>query len=54
MPPTVPTIRAGQDLLLLARGATEAVEALLSDATAKVRALVTVDDRVVGRLFDRE
>ena len=54
MPPTAPTIRAGQDLLLLARGATEAVEALLSDATAKVRALVTVDDRVVGRLFDRE
>jgi (2S)-methylsuccinyl-CoA dehydrogenase len=53
MPPT-DSIRAGQDLLLLARGATEAVEALLSDATAKVRALVTVDDRVVGRLFDRE
>ena len=38
----------------MTRGATAAVEALLADATAKVRGLVTVEGRVVGNLFDRE
>ena len=34
--------------------ATAAAEALLADATAKVRERVAVDGRPVGRLFDRE
>ena len=44
----------GHDLVAMAQGATAAVEALLSDATAKVRERVSVDAQLVGRLFDRE
>ena len=45
---------AGSDLVELARGAAVALEALLGDATAKVRERVAVEGHVVGRLFDRE
>jgi (2S)-methylsuccinyl-CoA dehydrogenase len=54
MPQTATPLAAGHDLVTLARGAVAAAEALLSDAAAKVRERVTVDGRVVGRLFDRE
>ena len=45
---------AGHDLVDLARDAATALEALLGDATAKVRERVAVEGHVVGRLFDRE
>src|SRR5262244_433906 len=45
---------AGAKLTALARTATQAVEALLADATAAVRRRVTVDHQVVDRLLDRE
>ncbi|HEY6026464.1 MAG TPA: acyl-CoA dehydrogenase family protein, partial [Pseudolabrys sp.] len=45
---------AGSDLVDLARGAAVALEALLGDATAKVRERVAVEGHVVGRLLDRE
>jgi (2S)-methylsuccinyl-CoA dehydrogenase len=38
----------------MAQAATAAAEALLADATAKVRDRVTLEGRVVGRMFDRE
>jgi (2S)-methylsuccinyl-CoA dehydrogenase len=41
-------------LLTLARGAAEAVEALLADAAAKVRERVVLEGQPVARLFDRE
>ena len=45
---------AGAKLIALARAATQAVEALLADATAAVGRRVMVDDQVVDRLLDRE
>jgi (2S)-methylsuccinyl-CoA dehydrogenase len=45
---------AGVKLLALAREATSAAEALLAEATAAVRGRVTVEGRVVDRMFDRE
>ncbi len=42
------------ELVELAREASAAVEALLADAIARVRARVMVEGHVVGRLFDRE
>ena len=55
MPQAAPSsLAAGHDLVTMANGAVAAAEALLSDATAKVRARVTVDGRIVGSLFDRE
>src|SRR5215467_14426650 len=47
-------IDAGSDVVLLAEEATAVAEALLADAIAEVRALVTVDGRTVGRMLDRE
>jgi (2S)-methylsuccinyl-CoA dehydrogenase len=44
----------GKSLVGLAHGATAAVEAVLADATAKVRDRVTLDGQPVGRLLDRE
>ena len=41
-------------LVELAREASGALDALLADATAKVRERVVVEGRVVGRVFDRE
>ena len=45
---------AGAKLIALARRATDAVEALLADATAAVRGRVTVDHQVLDALLDRE
>jgi (2S)-methylsuccinyl-CoA dehydrogenase len=44
----------GSGLLAMARAATSAAEALLSDATAKVRERVTLDGQPIARLLDRE
>jgi (2S)-methylsuccinyl-CoA dehydrogenase len=38
----------------MAREATQAAEAMLSDATAKVRERVVLEGQLMGRLFDRE
>ena len=43
-----------RDLVALAHEATSAVEALITDATYKLRERVTSEGRPVGRLFDRE
>ena len=45
---------ASNTLLTLAQSATGAVEALLSDAAAKVRERVVLEGRPVARLLDRE
>ncbi|MBI3702625.1 MAG: acyl-CoA dehydrogenase family protein [Rhizobiales bacterium] len=45
---------AGHELIELGREATVALDALLADATAKVRARVVVEGHTVNRLFDRE
>jgi (2S)-methylsuccinyl-CoA dehydrogenase len=42
------------DVASVAQEASTAVEALLADATYKVRSRVTADGRTVGRLFDQE
>ena len=44
----------GSDLVGLARDAAAALEALLGDATARVRERVAVEGHVVSRLLDRE
>ena len=54
MPQAATPLAAGHDLVTMAHGATAAAEALLADAAAKVRERVTVEGRMVGRLFDRE
>jgi (2S)-methylsuccinyl-CoA dehydrogenase len=48
------TLEAGHDLVAMAAGAVGTVEALLKDATSKVRQRVAVEGRTVTRLFDRE
>ena len=53
MPPQA-TFAPGHDLIAMAHGATRALEALLLDATAKVRERVVVAGKPDGRLFDRE
>jgi (2S)-methylsuccinyl-CoA dehydrogenase len=45
---------AQNDLVELAQAASAALDALLADATAKVRARVVVEGHVVARLVDRE
>jgi len=45
---------AAPKLVALAREATHAVDALLAEATAAVRKRVTVDNRMVDGLLDRE
>jgi (2S)-methylsuccinyl-CoA dehydrogenase len=45
---------AGVKLVALAREATRVAEVLLAEATAAVRGRVTVEGRVVDRMFDRE
>ena len=45
---------ADHELVELAREANAALDALLGDATAKVRERVVVEGHLVGRLFDRE
>jgi (2S)-methylsuccinyl-CoA dehydrogenase len=54
MPLAAPRFAAGHDLIALLTQATGAVEALLADATAKIRERVTVEGRIADRLFDRE
>ncbi len=54
MPLAAPRMTAGHDLIAMLRDATLAIEALLADATGKVRERVTVEGRIVERLFDRE
>jgi hypothetical protein len=44
----------GHDLLTMADAAVGAMEGLLADAVAKLRGRLTVEGRVVARLFDRE
>ena len=48
------TAIADPELVELAREASAALDALLGDATAKVRERVVVEGHLVGRLFDRE
>ncbi len=54
MPIAASRASAEQDLVELAREATTALDALLADATAKVREKVVVEGHVVSKLFDRE
>ena len=54
MPTAATRTAAKHELVELAREASTAVEALLTDAVAKVRERVSVEGHVVGRLFDRE
>ena len=54
MPVAASRPAADHDLVDLARETSAALDALLTDATAKVRERVVVEGHVVGRLFDRE
>jgi (2S)-methylsuccinyl-CoA dehydrogenase len=54
MPQAATVLAVGHDLVTMAHSAVAAVDALLADATAKVRERVTVDGRIVSRTFDRE
>ena len=54
MPIAAPRTSHGSDLVGLARDAAAALEALLGDATARVRERVAVEGHVVSRLLDRE
>ena len=54
MPTAAARPAVGEDLLVMAREAADAVEALLADATFQIRERVGVQGRTVGRLFDRE
>ncbi|MDQ2083892.1 acyl-CoA dehydrogenase family protein [Xanthobacteraceae bacterium Astr-EGSB] len=45
---------AGEDLVVMAREAAAAMDALVSDATVDIRRRVSVEGRTVGRLFDSE
>jgi (2S)-methylsuccinyl-CoA dehydrogenase len=49
-----PRLQTGDDLIVMAREAVTAIEALLADALGQVRARVAVEGRSVGRLLDRE
>jgi (2S)-methylsuccinyl-CoA dehydrogenase len=54
MQTSAPRLDAGRDLIVMGREAVAAIEALLADATAKVRDRVAIDGRIVDRMFDRE
>ena len=54
MPAAAPRSVGKSDLAELAQETSTVLDTLLADATAKVRAQVMVEGRVVGRLFDRE
>ena len=54
MPLAAQRTDTGPDLIALAQEATGAVEALLADATRKVRERVSVDGRPSSKLIDRE
>jgi len=50
----VSRVELARDLIAVAREATATAEALLADATYKIRERVTTDGRPASRLFDRE
>jgi (2S)-methylsuccinyl-CoA dehydrogenase len=52
--PAIPRADTGGNLVDMARAATDALSALLADATRKLRARVVVSGRAAGPLFDRE
>ena len=54
MPQTAPSLAPGHDLVTMAHAAVRAVEAMLSDATIKVRERVVLDGQPVARLLDRQ
>jgi len=54
MPQAAQRSMPANTLVIAAQAATEAAEALLSDATAKVRERVVLDGRAAPRLLDRE
>lgn len=54
MPIAASRTAADQDLVELGRAAVAAMEALLSDATVRVRGKVVVEGHPVAKLFDRE
>ena len=54
MAQAAPSPALGHSLVTTARSATQAVEALLADAAAKVRERVMLEGQPVARLFDRE
>ncbi len=54
MPIAAARSAAGHELIELGREAIAALDALLADATAKVRERVTVEGHSVAKLFDRE
>jgi (2S)-methylsuccinyl-CoA dehydrogenase len=49
-----PRLAPGHDLVVMLREAVGAVEAVVADATLKIRDKVMVEGRAVGRLVDRE
>jgi (2S)-methylsuccinyl-CoA dehydrogenase len=51
---TAPSLTKSGNLVAMAHAATRAAEALLSDATAKVRERVMLEGRLAGRMMDRE
>jgi (2S)-methylsuccinyl-CoA dehydrogenase len=54
MPIAASRAASDHDLIDLAQAATLALEALLTDAARRVRDKVSVEGRIVGRVFDRE
>ena len=54
MSSAAPRIESGGPLITAAREAVAALEALLDDATRKLRARVTINGRASGQVFDRE
>jgi (2S)-methylsuccinyl-CoA dehydrogenase len=54
MPQTAPLHVSGQKLVVMARAAVDAGEAMLSDATIKVRERLVGEGRLAARVLDRE
>jgi (2S)-methylsuccinyl-CoA dehydrogenase len=54
MPQPASRLATGDDLVVMLREAVGAVEAVVADATPKIRDKVSVEGRAVGRLVDRE
>ena len=54
MAASAPRLDSGSDLVVMGREAVSVCEALLADATAKMRERLTVEGHIVNRLFDRD
>jgi (2S)-methylsuccinyl-CoA dehydrogenase len=54
MSSAAPRPESGGNLIIMAREAVAAIEALLDDATRKLRARVTIQGRASGQVFDNE